>query len=42
MTSGSFQAVAKAVENVTGGTLDVLINNGAYLAKERGEYTIDM
>lgn len=36
------QAVAKAVEDVTGGTLDVLINNGAYLSVERSEYTLDM
>ena len=36
------QTVAKEVERVTGGTLDVLINNAAYLSQDRAEYTIDM
>ncbi|KAK7688564.1 hypothetical protein QCA50_008102 [Cerrena zonata] len=37
----SLRSVAKEVEKVTGGTLDVLINNGAYLSKERNTYTLD-
>lgn len=36
------QEAAKVVEKVTGGTLDVLINNGAYLSSERGDWTLDM
>ncbi|KAK7680200.1 hypothetical protein QCA50_016709 [Cerrena zonata] len=38
----ALRAVAKAVENVTGGTLNVLINNGAYLETTRAEYTLEM
>ncbi|KAK7680201.1 hypothetical protein QCA50_016710 [Cerrena zonata] len=38
----ALRAVAKAVENVTGGTLNVLINNGAYLETIRAEYTLEM
>ncbi|KAK7680206.1 hypothetical protein QCA50_016715 [Cerrena zonata] len=33
---------AQEVEKITDGTLDVLINNGAYLSPERVDYTIDM
>ncbi|KAK7680205.1 hypothetical protein QCA50_016714 [Cerrena zonata] len=38
----SLRNVAKEVEKVTGGSLDVLINNGAYLNQERADYTIEM
>ena len=36
------QVVAQEVGKVTGGTLDVLINNGAYLAVERADWSLDM
>ncbi|CAL1699759.1 unnamed protein product [Somion occarium] len=37
----ALQDVAKEIEEVTGGTLDVLINNGAHLSPERDDYTLD-
>ncbi|KAK7679989.1 hypothetical protein QCA50_016935 [Cerrena zonata] len=38
----SLREVATVVDNATGGTLDVLINNGAYLSPERGDWSLDM
>ncbi|KAK7680193.1 hypothetical protein QCA50_016702 [Cerrena zonata] len=37
----SLRNVAEEVQKVTGGTLDVLINNGALLTSERSYWTID-
>ncbi|KAK7680194.1 hypothetical protein QCA50_016703 [Cerrena zonata] len=38
----SLRNIATEVGKVTGGTLDVLVNNGAYLPQERADYTLDM
>ena len=35
------QAAAKEVAAVTGGKLDYLINNAAYIQAKRSEYTLD-
>ncbi|CAL1699772.1 unnamed protein product [Somion occarium] len=37
----ALREAAKEVERVAGGALDVLINNGAYLALDRGDFTLD-
>ena len=37
----ALQNAAKEVGEATGGTLDVLINNGAYISQERADFTID-
>ena len=37
----TIQAAAGAIGNLTGGTLNYLINNAAYVQDERQDYTLD-